>query len=301
MTLVLLIGSWVALALLVRPPRTFLSKLSPLTQAAVGLSAGLSFFLIPVAAASVVLSRALGETGGLGLRSCGRLVGAILAEPLARPELSVALLVLFVAPAALASGAVSAWRSQSACRKLARGAREPLIVVSSPERFAFTVGLLRPCVVVSRGLLAGTSPDHRRVVLAHEDAHRRGRHPLILLVAETTARALPLAPLRWASDALRFGLESLADDRAANVTEDRELVAEAVAGLALAAVGAGPGFEGDEVRRVRRLLAPNRSSRLRGVVVVAALFGVLAFAGGHSAHCAADSVQVLATAQCRLH
>lgn len=301
MTLALLIGSWVALALLVRPPRTFVSKLGPLTQALAGLSAGLSFFLIPVALASVVLSRALWETGGFGLRACGRLVWAILSEPLVRPELSLALLVLAIAPAALARGAISAWRSQSACRKLARRARGRLLVVPAAEPFAFTTGLLRPRVVVSRGLLADTSPEFGSVVLAHEEAHRRGRHPLLLFVAETMARALPLAPLRWASDALRFGLESLADDRAARKTADRKLVAETVAGVALATLGAGPGFEGDEVRRVRRLLAPERSTRLRGVVVVGALFTVLAFAGGHSAHCAADSLQLLATAQCRLH
>lgn len=301
MTLTVLVGSWVALALLVRPPRTFLSKLGPLTQAVAGLSAGLSFFLIPISVASVVLSRELWETGGFGLRACGRLVWAILTEPVARPELSVALLVLAIAPVGLARGTFSAWRSQSACRKLARRARGPVLVVPASQPFAFTTGLVRPRVVVSRGLLASARPEFRSVVLAHEEAHRRGRHPLLLFVAETTVRALPLAPLRWASDTLRFGLESLADDRAARKMADRELVAETVAGLALTTVGAGPGFEGDEVRRIRRLLTPRRSSRLRGVAVAAALFGVLMFAGGHSAHCAADSLQLLTTAQCRLH
>lgn len=301
MTLAALAASWIALALLVRPPRTFLSKLGPLSQAVAGLSAGLSFFLIPISLATVVLSRALLVSGGIGMRSCGRLIWAILSHPLAQPELSVALVVLLVVPVGLTRGGVSAWRSQSASRTLGGQGRGPLLVVPSSEPFAFTTGLVRPRVVVSRGLFASAPPEYRAVVLAHEEAHRLGRHPLLLFVAETAARALPLAPLRWASDTLRFGLEALADDRAARTMADRELVAEVVAELALATVGATPGFEGDEVRRVRRLLAPGRVSRLRGLVVVAATLGVLAFAGGHSAHCAADSLQMLATAQCRLH
>lgn len=301
MTEAFLVGSWTALALIVRPSGTLLSKLGPRSQAVIGLAASCSFVVIPMAVAAVVLSRGLWTTGGLSLRGCGRLVWAILTQPASRPVMSVALLVLVALPLLLARGVVSAWRSQSASRALSRRARGPLVVVPARESFAFTTGLLRPRVVVSRGLLASTDPRLSDVVLAHEDAHRAGLHPMLLFVAESMARALPLAPLRWASHTLRFALESLADDRAAQRTGDRELVAEAVAGLALATVEAATAFEGDEVRRVRRLLAPRRSSGLRGAAAVAAVFGVLLFAGGHGTHCAADALDLLATAQCRLH
>ncbi len=301
MTLALLIGSWVALALLVRPPGTLLSRLTPRSQTVISLTASCSFVVIPIAIAAVVLSRGLWEIGGVSLRGCGRLLGAILTQPVARPDMTVALLVLVLVPVLLVRGMVCAWRSQSASRALSRRAWEPLVVAPARESFAFTTGLFRPRVVVSRGLLASTDPRFTEVVLAHEEAHRAGRHPLLLFVAGSMARALPLAPLRWASDALRFALESLADDRAAREIGDRQLVAEAVAGLALAIVEAATAFEGDEVRRVRRLLEPRRRSGFRGATAIAAVFGILLFAGGHGTHCVAGSLDFLATAQCRLH
>lgn len=301
MTLAILVASWVALALLLRPPRPFLSKLGPVPQAVAGLAGGLCFVLIPISVASNVLSRAVWEMGGIGLRTCGRLVWAIVTHPLSRPELSISLASLTIVTVGVAYGSLSAWRSQSAARALARRGCGRLLVVESAEPFAFTCGLIRPRVVVSSGLLTATPPKLQAVVLAHEEVHRLGRHPLLLFVGETVARSLPLAPGRWASDALRFALELLADDRAARKVADRELVAEAVAEVALATVGAAPGFEGDEVRRVRRLLAPCRRSSVRGLVVGTALIGMLAFAGGHSAHCVANSLDLLATAQCRPH
>ncbi len=301
MTMAVLLGSWVALAFVVRPPGTFVSRLTPKPQAIIGLAATCSLVMIPVAIASVVLARGLRETGGASLRGCGRLVWAIVTQPGARPAMSLALLVLVVVPMLMACGIVSAWRSQSACRALSRRARGAIVVVAAPESFAFTAGLFRPRVVVSQGLLASAHPAHRGVVLAHEEAHRAGRHTLLLFITESMARALPLAPLRWASGTLRFALESLADDRAARETGDRELVAEAVAGLALASAGAATAFEGDEVRRVRRLLTPRRPSGLRGGAAIAAVSAMLLFAGGHGTHCIANALDLLATSQCRLH
>ena len=56
-------------------------------------------------------------------------------------------------------------------RVAARQEREPFELIETPERLACCVGLLRPRVLVSRGLLDALAPAELRVVVAHERAH----------------------------------------------------------------------------------------------------------------------------------
>ncbi|WP_436763429.1 M56 family metallopeptidase [Streptosporangium sp. V21-05] len=76
-------------------------------------------------------------------------------------------------------------------------------------------GRRRARVVVSRGALERLSPRHVHAVLAHERAHARGRHDLVLLPFAALARAFPMlgAP-RTAVRAVSALLEMLADDQA---------------------------------------------------------------------------------------
>ncbi|GAA4196099.1 M56 family metallopeptidase [Streptosporangium oxazolinicum] len=73
----------------------------------------------------------------------------------------------------------------------------------------------RARVVVSRGTLERLSPRHVHAVLAHERAHARGRHDLVLLPFAALAQALPiLSAPRTAVRAVSVLLEMLADDQA---------------------------------------------------------------------------------------
>lgn len=300
MTIAILVVAWVAVAILIGR-RDAIAATSARAQAVAALASLAALALIPISAAVVTLSRALDAFGGSGLAQCGQLVVAIVAQPLGRPELTVALLVVAAIPSALAFGGVAAWRSQRKASELVRHSGSERVVVPVAELIACTVGVLRPRVVVSEGLLASAPADYVRVVLAHEDAHRRGRHPLLLLIGESVARGLPAPPLRWAANALRFALESRADDKAAEVTS-RALVAETVATFALARGAAGIGFEGDAVRRARRLLAPpshGRAARAAMLLPAAGLLTTLGYAGAHAAHCAHAAAAVLGVVQCR--
>lgn len=123
----------------------------------------------------------------------------------------------------------------------------------------------------------------------------------MILVAESLARGIPLAPVRWAADALRLSLEAIADESASRNVGSRAMVAEAIAGLALASSGAAAAFEGDEVNRVRRLLDPPRRRRaLTAGMVLTAAMGLFLLAGGHAVHCTGTSVQALGVKQCRM-
>lgn len=123
-------------------------------------------------------------------------------------------------------------------------------------------------VLVATVLLAGCSgqidgktlhPDELAAVLAHERAHVRARHHLVVAAAAGLARAFPKVPLlRDAALAIPSLVEMAADDSASRCT-DRNRVATALLALAgtaapVAALAAGgPGA----LRRVQRLLRPS--------------------------------------------
>ncbi|WP_017620496.1 M48 family metalloprotease, partial [Nocardiopsis gilva] len=63
------------------------------------------------------------------------------------------------------------------------GLADRVVVVDEPRPYAFTFGMLRPRVAVSRSLLDNLEPGEVAAVLAHEAAHVRGRDPLKTLLA----------------------------------------------------------------------------------------------------------------------
>lgn len=303
MTVAALGAGWIALAALVsRPGSRLLWRLAPRMQAVVLVAVIGALALVPASLLIVTLSTAITDLGGSGslLDRCATLIAALLDEPLARPDVTLSLLLLGVGSVGIVAGTVAAWRSQTAAQRLARAGTGDLVVAESAKHFAFTAGLLRPRVVVSRGLLGNAPTEWRSVILAHEHAHRRGHHPLLVFVVEALARGLPLLPLRWAADLLRLALEAVADEHATRAVGDRALVAEAIGRLALAPAGGTVGFEGNEVRRVRRLLAaPPPVRPIVGAALLVATLTLIGFAGAHAAHCGDASVRSLQITQCR--
>jgi beta-lactamase regulating signal transducer with metallopeptidase domain len=63
------------------------------------------------------------------------------------------------------------------------------------EPYALCIGMLRPRIAVSTGLLRHLGHEELAAVLAHEELHRRRRAPLRQAVARVIARALFFAPL----------------------------------------------------------------------------------------------------------
>jgi Zn-dependent protease with chaperone function len=151
------------------------------------------------------------------------------------------------------------------------------IVLDHEERVAYCLPGRHAETVITTGALRSLSPEQIAAVLAHEEAHLRGRHHLVLAVAQVLARAFPRVPMFGAArvEIARL-VEMLADDVAAR-RHPRVQIAAALVGLA---TGRAPAFAlgaggATALVRVRRMLNParplRRAERLVGLLAVGTL------------------------------
>jgi bla regulator protein blaR1 len=137
------------------------------------------------------------------------------------------------------------------------------LVVDHPTAAAYCLPGLRSHIVVSVGTLKLLGRGELAAVLAHERAHLRERHDLVLLPFTALRRAFPKsATCTDAHQAVALLVEMLADDRALRTRPARELVSALVrfgtAGTCPAPAGALAAAEGEVAARVTRLLQPVR-------------------------------------------
>jgi len=111
------------------------------------------------------------------------------------------------------------------------------LVVDHPAAAAYCLPGLRSTIVVSAGTLALLDDHELAAVLAHERAHLRERHDLVLLPFAALLRAFRWASIaRQAQRAVALLVEMHADDRALRHRPAREL---ATALLRVGAAGGG--------------------------------------------------------------
>jgi beta-lactamase regulating signal transducer with metallopeptidase domain len=138
------------------------------------------------------------------------------------------------------------------------------LVVDHPAAAAYCLPGLRSKIVVSAGALELLGPAELAAVLAHERAHLRERHDLVLLPFTALRRAFPrFGRFADAYYSVALLVEMLADDRVLRARPARELVSALVrvgtAGQVPAgALAAMEGSEGEVAARVSRLLHPAR-------------------------------------------
>jgi Zn-dependent protease with chaperone function len=137
------------------------------------------------------------------------------------------------------------------------------LVVDHPTAAAYCLPGLRSHIVVSVGTLKLLGRGELAAVLAHERAHLRERHDLVLLPFTALRRAFPRSvTCTDAHQAVALLVEMLADDRALRTRPTRELVSALVrfgtAGTCPAPAGALAAAEGEVAARVSRLLQPVR-------------------------------------------
>ena len=155
------------------------------------------------------------------------------------------------------------------------------LVVDHPAAAAYCLPGLRSAIVISAGTLDLLDADELAAVLAHERAHLRERHDLVLLPFLALLRAFRWASVaRQACRAVELLVEMHADDRALRQRPARELatallrVGAAGGGVPSGALGvARRESECEVAARVIRLLrpAPGLGSAARALVIVAAV------------------------------
>jgi Zn-dependent protease with chaperone function len=153
------------------------------------------------------------------------------------------------------------------------------LVVDYPAAAAYCLPGIRSQIVVSVGTLDLLAPAELAAVLAHERAHLRARHDLVLIPFTSLRRAFPRS--RVVAQAYRtvaLLVEMMADDRALRV---RGLVARELAtallrfgtaGAECAPAGALAAAEGELTARVNRILTPPPplSRPFQAMVIIAA-------------------------------
>lgn len=191
---------------------------------------------------AIALWQLVGLVGGLSAISALLLVGF---APLRRDLAGINLIALVLAAllfswlfGVLATSAVRIERhlrrQRTVVDLLGRAEADGVRVLDHPEPLAYCLPGPQPRIVITDGVLAALPPEELAAVLAHERAHAKGRHELVIQPFVAWQSALPfLAPARRATAAVAELVEMLADDAAAAATS-RLTVARA-----LARVGAG--------------------------------------------------------------
>jgi Zn-dependent protease with chaperone function len=169
-----------------------------------------------------------------------------------------------------------------------RDGRLGAIVLDHHEAAAWCLPGAGRQVVLTTAALGALDEVQLGAVLAHERAHQRGRHHLLVSLAGSLAAAFPrVRAFRHGHEQVVRLVELLADDAAA-ATSPRLKVAEALLALAApapagaAALGAGGSVTAARIRRLIAAPAPlGRPRAATGLTAVAALaaFPILVLAG----------------------
>lgn len=192
---------------------------------------------------------------------------------------------------------------------LSKRLRGRVLLVDDPGPQSYTIGFLRPRVVVSTGLLQALDKEEVVAVLSHEEGHVAARDNLVILIAQTVALAFAVVPgVGVAYQRLRRAQEIAADEFARVCVGDGLLVASSLSKFArslfsprrLPAAAAGFADDGHVAERIRGLLVddvvstPKRyaAAVLISIVLLLAVFSgsALAFTGvtlASQADCAA--------------
>lgn len=128
-----------------------------------------------------------------------------------------------------------------------------LMVVPEDDPDAYCLGLFRPWVVVSSGLLQRLGEPALKAVLEHEASHRRRRDPLRYAVGKSLARGLFFVPLLVdLAEATLAENEASADARAVGFAGRRAVVTAMLETVAHPSAPAGSaGMATEEFLRLR--------------------------------------------------
>jgi len=215
--------------------------------------------------------------------------GAALAGAGAVLALAVTTRVAWCTARTLAAGALARRRHRRGLGVAGRpDPRLGAVVIDHHEPAAYCLPGGGRQVVLTTGAIDALDDAQLAAVLAHERAHQRGRHHLLVSLAGSLAAAFPRVPAYQQAHQQVARLAELLADDAATAASPRLTVAGALLALGTASpapaagLGAGGSATGARVRRLIAAPAPlSRAASAAGMLTVAALvaFPLLAAAG----------------------
>jgi Zn-dependent protease with chaperone function len=107
-------------------------------------------------------------------------------------------------------------------------ARAGTVLLEAPSAMCVAAGLVRPRVLVSRGLLGVLTPVQQDALFAHEQSHSRRRDALTRFTAGLLSRGYPAALRQKLLSALELAAEQACDEAAAASVGDRLVVADTI-------------------------------------------------------------------------
>jgi len=116
-------------------------------------------------------------------------------------------------------------------RFVAHGRHEPALaawVLRTEQPFCVSVGVFRPTILISDGLIGGVTSEQLRAVLAHEQAHVARRDTLFRLFARAATICLWPAAREQVLRAVELAAEQSCDEAAASLIGDRLVMAEVI-------------------------------------------------------------------------
>ncbi len=228
---------------------------------------------LPTAFVVAIVFLAHAPVVGGGFQWCAQALGLHSSVP---AWIGIPVLVL------LAAGVVRTVRLVRQHRALRSNEAQPIRIAHSHKPYAVTLPGRAGQIVISTAMVELLDEDEHRIVVAHEEAHARYRHDRYLLAAELAAAVLP--PLRGLARRVNYSLERWADEAAAAVCGDRNLVAVTLGKVALQThPPTVAGFAGLGVAsRMGALLAPPIPKPHRPQLVV--LWSSLAITAGFSVY-----------------
>lgn len=156
-------------------------------------------------------------------------------------------------------------------------------LLNHPAPLAFCLPGVRNMTVLSSGLVELFDEDEFEAVLAHERAHLRGQHHLMLLAFHAWHDTLPWFPVASkAEGAVATLIELIADDQASRTVERDALASALRRGGAAWDDGVGFGFDAEFVAhersyapRLARLESPRDRLGVSARILVAVTAGLL--------------------------
>ncbi|WP_068775886.1 M56 family metallopeptidase [Paenibacillus sp. FJAT-26967] len=99
------------------------------------------------------------------------------------------------------------------------GRDQTLMIIHQSQPLAFTMGLHKPCIILSTGLIEMLDEDELEAVIEHETFHQKNLDPFKIFVLKLISQALWFIPLtKWSYHNYKIMSELMADEFAIHRT-----------------------------------------------------------------------------------